>query len=80
MAIPGSQRKVLLAGATGLVGGHILQALLADQSVFEIHVLSRRPLSISHPKLRVQIVDFSRPTLSRPPEASSCSHRTRLPV
>lgn len=60
MAIPGSQRKVLLAGATGLVGGHILQALLADQSVFEIHVMSRRPLSISHPKLRVQIVDFSR--------------------
>ena len=52
------QRKVLLAGATGLVGGLILQALLADRTVSEVHALSRRPLSIRHPKLQVHIVDF----------------------
>ncbi len=52
------QRKVLLAGATGLVGGLILQALLADQTVSEVHALSRRPLSVYHPKLQVHIVDF----------------------
>lgn len=52
------QRKVLLAGATGLVGGQILQALLADHSVSEVHVLSRRPLKIRHPKLQVHQVDF----------------------
>ena len=52
------QRKVLLAGATGLVGGQILQALLDDQTVSEVHALSRRPLNISHPKLQVHIVDF----------------------
>lgn len=52
------QRKVLLAGATGLVGGLILHALLADQTVSEVHALSRRPLSVYHPKLQVQIVDF----------------------
>jgi len=51
---------VLLAGATGLVGGQILQALLADSSVCEVHALSRRPLSLSHPKLQVHIVDFGR--------------------
>lgn len=52
------QRKVLLAGATGLVGGLILQALLADPAVSEVHALSRRPLSVHHPKLKVHIVDF----------------------
>ncbi len=52
------QRKVLLAGATGLVGGLILHALLADQTVSEVHALSRRPLSVYHPKLQVHIVDF----------------------
>lgn len=60
MSIPDNQRKALLAGATGLVGGQILQALLADSSVCEVHALSRRPLSLSHPKLQVHIVDFSR--------------------
>lgn len=60
MPIPDDQRRVLLAGATGLVGGQILQALLADNSVCEVHALSRRPLSLSHPKLHVHIVDFGR--------------------
>ncbi|MBD9504975.1 NAD(P)H-binding protein [Pseudomonas sp. BGr12] len=60
MPTPDDQRKVLLAGATGLVGGQILQALLADASVCEVHALSRRPLSLSHPRLQVHIVDFSR--------------------
>jgi len=54
------QRKVLLAGATGLVGGLILQALLSDRTVSQVHALSRRALNINHPKLQVQIVDFSR--------------------
>ena len=52
------QRKVLLAGATGLVGGMMLQALLADPTVSQVHAISRRGLAISHPKLRVLLVDF----------------------
>jgi uncharacterized protein YbjT (DUF2867 family) len=51
---------VLLAGATGLVGGLMLRALLADPSVSQVHALSRRPLTIDHPKLQAHIVDFSR--------------------
>jgi uncharacterized protein YbjT (DUF2867 family) len=51
---------VLLAGATGLVGGLMLQALLDDPTVSEVHALSRRPLKINPPKLQVHIVDFSR--------------------
>ena len=52
------QRKVLLAGATGLVGGMMLQTLLADPTVSEVYAISRRGLAISHPKLRVLLVDF----------------------
>jgi uncharacterized protein YbjT (DUF2867 family) len=64
------QRTVLLAGATGLVGGLMLQALLANPAVSRVHALSRRPLTIDHPKLQVHIVDFSRlPALRAADEA-----------
>jgi uncharacterized protein YbjT (DUF2867 family) len=48
----------MLAGATGLVGSHILSALLADTSVSEVHVLSRRVFPCQHAKLQLHIVDF----------------------
>ncbi len=60
MSSPADQRKVLVAGATGLVGGQILHALLADLAVVEVHALSRRPLKLSHPRLQVHIVDIGR--------------------
>ncbi|EKZ95443.1 nucleoside-diphosphate-sugar epimerase [Cupriavidus sp. HMR-1] len=58
--MPIDQRNVVLAGATGLVGGLMLQALLADPTVAQVHALSRRPLRVRHPRLQVHIVDFSR--------------------
>lgn len=54
------RRRVLLAGATGLVGGYILQALLVDASVAQVHVLARRELSSKDPKWQVHVVDFAR--------------------
>lgn len=59
-------RRVLLAGATGLVGMQILQLLLCDDSVGELHVLSRRTLPIQHPKLRPRIVNFRHLTVPAP--------------
>jgi len=57
-------RTVMLAGATGLVGGFILNSLLADQTVGKIHVLARRPLPITDPRMQTHIIDFARlPTL-----------------
>lgn len=42
----------------------MLQALLADSAVSEVHALSRRPLAVDHPKLQVHQVNFARlPTL-----------------
>lgn len=51
-------RRVVIAGASGLVGQHILQALLLDETVSEVHALGRRGLAIQHPKLIVHRVDF----------------------
>lgn len=56
---PAPRRSALLAGATGLVGGAILQGLLADPSVTAVHVLARRAPGISHPKLNLHLVDFA---------------------
>jgi uncharacterized protein YbjT (DUF2867 family) len=60
VGLPADQRTILLAGATGLVGTQILKALLIDHTVSEVHVLSRRALEMTHPKLRVHVVDFRR--------------------
>ncbi|MGR5945530.1 NAD(P)H-binding protein [Enterobacter sp. C4G1] len=70
MTTPENHRVVLLAGATGLVGGHLLQLLLNDPGVIRIHALSRKPLKVSHPKLQVHLVDFaSLPQLPHADEA-----------
>ncbi len=39
--------RVLLAGATGLVGGHALRQLLQMPSVHEVRVLLRRPVAVA---------------------------------
>lgn len=54
-----SQRTVILAGATGLVGQHILQGLLADPGVSAVHSLGRRAPAMRHSKLVTHIVDFA---------------------
>lgn len=57
--MPENNRVVLLAGASGLVGGQLLQLLQNDPGVSFIHVLSRKPIRVNHPKLQVHIVDFT---------------------
>src|SRR6476469_71556 len=59
---PQPQRKALLAGATGLVGGALLP-MLCDSAVYgEVHVLVRRSGAglPAHAKARVHTVDFAR--------------------
>ncbi len=51
--------KVLLAGATGLVGGHLLEECLYDDSVEVVHVVGRNLERLEdHPKLRKHEVPF----------------------
>ncbi len=53
-------RTALLCGATGLVGSHCLNLLLADPFYKKVVVLTRRSLGavVSNPKLDQRIVDF----------------------
>jgi uncharacterized protein YbjT (DUF2867 family) len=54
------RRTALLVGATGLVGGHCLRLLLADDDWSQVVVLARRRLAATHPKLVARLVDFDR--------------------
>jgi uncharacterized protein YbjT (DUF2867 family) len=54
------QRSALLLGATGLVGGHCLDRLLAEQAYARVVVLGRRPAPHEHPKLEQHRVEFDR--------------------
>jgi uncharacterized protein YbjT (DUF2867 family) len=51
-------RSALLVGASGLVGGHLLQLLLHEQRYKPVEVLVRRSLSIRDPQLNEHIIDF----------------------
>jgi uncharacterized protein YbjT (DUF2867 family) len=55
-------RKVLLAGATGLVGSEILRKLAEDDDVEEVRALVRRPLgnAVVPPKARLLVGEFDR--------------------
>lgn len=53
-------RRVLVAGATGLVGGEVVAGLDADPDVVEVRALVRRPLDrkFFSPKVRELVADF----------------------
>lgn len=55
-----SPRTALVAGASGLVGGHVLRRLLEDPAYERVTVLGRRELPVAHRKLTQRVVDFDR--------------------
>lgn len=52
------KRTAVIAGATGLVGHHLLEDLLASDYYSDVIALSRRPFSTQHAKLEQRIVNF----------------------
>ncbi|KAF2235927.1 hypothetical protein EV356DRAFT_444226 [Viridothelium virens] len=53
---------LVLTGATGLVGGCVLQAMLTKESVTKISIISRRPVAMAEGHEKVQVFiqrDFS---------------------
>lgn len=53
-------RTALVAGATGLVGGHVLDRLLADERWSGVVVVGRRSAGRTHAKLTERLVDFEK--------------------
>lgn len=51
-------QDVMIAGATGVIGQYLLQGLLSDPNIKQVHVLVRRPLVAVHPKQHIHVVDF----------------------
>jgi uncharacterized protein YbjT (DUF2867 family) len=52
-------RKSLIVGATGLIGGFCLHALLDDPTYSEVTALVRKPLLKTHRKLKTVITTFN---------------------
>jgi nucleoside-diphosphate-sugar epimerase len=51
--------RIVLTGPTGLAGGATLTRLLDDDEVETVTALSRRPLTVAHPRLTVHLLqDF----------------------
>ncbi len=55
-------RTALVAGASGLVGGHVLRLLLADPSYERVTIFVRRELPVSNRKLAQRVLEFDRLT------------------
>ncbi len=53
-----NEKNALIAGATGLVGKHLLDLLLQGGQYNKVYVLTRRPLDIDHPAAEQIITDF----------------------
>ncbi|WP_269532111.1 NAD(P)H-binding protein [Chitinimonas sp. BJYL2] len=51
-------KRLLILGATGLVGGQLLQQALVDPRIDSVTAPTRRPLP-GHPKLRNPVVDYA---------------------
>lgn len=54
------KKVALLAGASGLVGGHCLQFLLEDDAYEAVVILARKEIPLRHPKLQQHILHFDR--------------------
>ncbi len=57
---PQAPRSALIAGATGLIGGFLLEMLLEEPLYRQVHALVRRPLDRRHQKLIPVVTDFDR--------------------
>jgi uncharacterized protein YbjT (DUF2867 family) len=51
-------KVALVVGATGAVGKALVYQLIEDKAYVKVIVITRRPITIKHPKLVVVLVDF----------------------
>lgn len=56
---PNDKLHAVIVGASGLIGEHLLQMLLASSKYTSVTALTRRPLNITHRKLVQVVIDFN---------------------
>ena len=54
-------KTATVIGATGLIGGHLVEQLQADETFANIRVIVRRPVRFSQRKVEVKLVNFADP-------------------
>ena len=52
-------KEVTLFGGTGLIGSLLLDILIEDNDYHKINVVTRKPISLNHKKIKIHIIDFS---------------------
>lgn len=70
--------KLLIAGATGLIGGLALDRALADPRVATVTAVTRRNLDRRNPKLESRLVDFAVLGSLPPADAALCALGTTM--
>jgi uncharacterized protein YbjT (DUF2867 family) len=53
------RKTAVVLGATGLIGQHLVQELLQNEYFNRVRLLVRRPLTLNHPKIDIQVVNFN---------------------
>ena len=71
-------KTALIAGATGLVGAHLLEQVLADERYGAVHVAGRRRPALAHDKLRFHETDFERVAIGYPVDHVFCCLGTTM--
>ena len=51
--------SVLVLGASGLIGSHLIELLKEDTTIDKIYLLLRKPLNSTHSKIEERIINFS---------------------
>jgi len=52
------KKQVTVFGASGLIGGFLIQNLIEDVSISKIHLVSRNSKNVEHEKIVVHLIDF----------------------
>ena len=52
-------KEVTLFGSTGLIGSLLLDILIEDNDYHKINVVTRKPISLNHKKIKIHIIAFS---------------------
>ncbi len=53
------KQTAVVLGSTGLTGQFLVPMLLEDPAFDKVRILVRRPVTLVHPKLEIEIVDFN---------------------